>query len=66
MSKPNHHLKNKVALVTGCSRGIGKGIAMELGRAGATVYLTGRRVDQSDNPNIPDTTPLDVLAKEVG
>jgi dehydrogenase/reductase SDR family protein 1 len=31
-----------VAVVTGASRGIGKGIALELGAAGATVYATGR------------------------
>ena len=34
-------LKDSVCLVTGASRGIGKGIALELGRRGATVYITG-------------------------
>ena len=34
------------ALVTGASRGIGKGIALSLGEAGATVYITGRTVDE--------------------
>src|SRR5260221_11289381 len=35
-------LMTKVALVTGASRGIGKGIALELGALGMTVYVTGR------------------------
>lgn len=39
MQKP---LAGRVAVVTGASRGAGKGIAMELGAAGATVYVTGR------------------------
>ena len=34
-----------VAIVTGGSRGIGRGCAVELGRAGATVYVTGRTVE---------------------
>lgn len=39
-------LAGKVALVTGASRGIGKGIALGLGEAGATIYITGRTVEE--------------------
>jgi dehydrogenase/reductase SDR family member 1 len=39
-------LRETVALVTGASRGIGKGVALGLGEAGATVYVTGRTVPQ--------------------
>ena len=35
-------LNDCVAVVTGASRGAGRGIAVELGAAGATVYVTGR------------------------
>jgi NAD(P)-dependent dehydrogenase (short-subunit alcohol dehydrogenase family) len=43
-------LDGKVALVAGATRGAGRGIAVELGAAGATVYVTGRttRTQQSE------------------
>ncbi|CAI2353156.1 unnamed protein product [Caenorhabditis sp. 36 PRJEB53466] len=41
-------LSGQIALVTGASRGIGRGIALQLGEAGATVYITGRRPQESD------------------
>lgn len=49
-------LSGKIALVTGASRGNGKGIAMGLAEAGATVYITGRTLDQRDRKNgLPGT-----------
>ena len=47
-------LAGRVAVVTGASRGIGKGCALELGTRGATVYVTGRSVDDADHP-LPGT-----------
>jgi len=41
-SRPDLPLAGRVAVVTGASRGAGLGIAVELGAAGATVYITGR------------------------
>ncbi len=41
-------LDGRVAIVTGASRGIGKGCALELAAAGATVYLSGRSVREGD------------------
>ena len=35
-------LSGKVCVVTGASKGIGRGIALQLGASGGTVYLTGR------------------------
>jgi dehydrogenase/reductase SDR family protein 1 len=47
-------LTGRVAVVTGSSRGIGRGIAVGLGEAGATVYITGRST--GDGPLTIDTT----------
>lgn len=57
-------LAGKVALVTGASRGIGKGIALGLGEAGATVYITGRTVEEGKAAvDLPGT--INVTAEEV-
>jgi NAD(P)-dependent dehydrogenase (short-subunit alcohol dehydrogenase family) len=47
-------LTGKVVVVTGASRGIGKGIALALGEQGATVYVTGRTVTPGSYP-LPGT-----------
>lgn len=51
-----------VAVVTGASRGAGKGIARALGAAGATVYVTGRSQKEGDAP-LPGT--IHATAQEV-
>ncbi len=57
-------LDNAVAVVTGASRGAGRGIALELGGAGATVYVTGRSVaGRPTTDNVPGT--IDEAAQEV-
>jgi NAD(P)-dependent dehydrogenase (short-subunit alcohol dehydrogenase family) len=49
-------LKGKIALVAGATRGAGRGIAVELGAAGATVYATGRTTrDQPSEYARPET-----------
>ncbi|NKI21061.1 SDR family oxidoreductase [Paenibacillus dendritiformis] len=49
-------LNGKVALVAGATRGAGRGIAIELGAAGATVYVTGRTTrTQRSEYNRPET-----------
>ena len=53
-------LKGKVALTAGATRGAGRGIAVELGAAGATVYCTGRSTKEKrsemDRPETIDET----------
>ncbi|HEX2876210.1 MAG TPA: SDR family NAD(P)-dependent oxidoreductase [Polyangiaceae bacterium] len=51
MSKVKQPLAGKVAIVTGASRGGGRGIAIELGAAGATVYVTGRSTRSAPAPS---------------
>ncbi|MBD3146528.1 SDR family oxidoreductase [Microbispora bryophytorum] len=49
-------LEGKVALVAGATRGAGRGIAIELGAAGATVYVTGRSTrERRSEMNRPET-----------
>jgi len=51
-----------VAVVTGASRGAGKGIALALGATGATVYITGRSQQEGDAA-LPGT--IHATAKEI-
>jgi NAD(P)-dependent dehydrogenase (short-subunit alcohol dehydrogenase family) len=58
------YLNDVVALVTGASRGAGRGVAVELGAAGATVYVSGRSVDGGPTTdNVPGT--IEETAREV-
>ncbi|GLY64161.1 SDR family oxidoreductase [Amycolatopsis taiwanensis] len=63
MSTVDNQLSGAVALVTGATRGAGRGMAVELGAAGATVYVTGRTTRDSRSPvgraeTIEDTAEL--------
>ncbi|NKY51555.1 SDR family NAD(P)-dependent oxidoreductase [Nocardia vermiculata] len=53
----------RVVVVTGASRGAGKGIALALGETGATVYVTGRTRNEGDAP-LPGT--VFATAEEIG
>jgi NAD(P)-dependent dehydrogenase (short-subunit alcohol dehydrogenase family) len=56
MTAQNNPLTDRVALVAGATRGAGRGIAVELGAAGATVYVTGRSVrGKRSEYNRPET-----------
>ena len=59
-------LRGEVALVAGATRGAGRGIAVELGEAGATVYCTGRTTREQrseyDRPETIEETAEQVTA----
>ena len=57
-------LAGKVGLVTGASRGVGKGIALALGEAGAKVFVTGRSVEGGE-PTTSLAGTIDETAAEV-
>lgn len=64
-------LEGKVALVAGATRGAGRGTAIALGEAGATVYCTGRttrhrRSDYGRSETIEETAELVTAAGGVG
>src|SRR5689334_10485833 len=64
-------LAGRVALVAGATRGAGRGIAIELGAAGATVYCTGRSIRGKASPSsrpetIEETAELVTVAGGTG
>ena len=61
-------LRGRVAVVTGASRGVGKGIALALGEAGATVYVTGRSGAGGTTEGLPGTVEdtADAVAQRGG
>jgi NAD(P)-dependent dehydrogenase (short-subunit alcohol dehydrogenase family) len=61
LSKYKKMKKEKIAVVTGASRGAGKGIAIALGKSGATVYVTGRPPLNQES----DESALLATAKEI-
>jgi len=50
-------LTGKVAVVAGATRGAGRAIAIELGAAGATVYVTGRSTQAHRSSRSPNPLP---------
>ena len=52
-------LADTVSLVTGASRGVGRGVAVGMAEAGATVYATGRTIANADLPAAVIRVPCD-------
>ncbi|MHA6627798.1 SDR family oxidoreductase [Pseudonocardia sichuanensis] len=71
MTSTERPLAGRIALVAGATRGAGRGIAVELGAAGATVYVTGRttrerRSEYDRSETIEDTADLVTAAGGTG
>jgi NAD(P)-dependent dehydrogenase (short-subunit alcohol dehydrogenase family) len=59
---PKQNLRGKIALVAGATRGAGRGIAIALGEAGATVYCTGRSSRKNLRRNSARTETIEETA----
>lgn len=56
----SEEMKGRVCIVTGASRGIGKAVALELGKVGATVYVTGTSSSAKSSTSSRFSTNADV------
>lgn len=65
-SSTERPLEGRVAVVTGASRGAGRGVAVELGAAGATVYVTGRSTRERPAAGYDQIMALSKLARMPG
>lgn len=65
-SSTERPLQGRVAVVTGASRGAGRGVAVELGAAGATVYVTGRSTRERAAAGHEQIMALSKLARMPG
>ena len=55
---------SKVVLITGCSTGIGRDLAMQLANSGYTVVATARKVETMDDLKVALKLPLDVTQED--
>jgi len=62
---PNKVLQGKIALVAGATRGAGRGIAIALGEAGATVYCTGRSSRKGSRTRSKKLPPIPGLRETI-
>lgn len=58
-------LEGYVCIVTGATRGVGRALAIGLGEAGATVYITGRTLDSTRHKSNQKCFCLKETAKEI-
>lgn len=59
------NLAGKIAVVTGATRGVGKGVALGLAAQGATIYITGRTENDEGLPDFLKGTTLQKTVEEV-